>query len=162
MNIVRDAGREIVGRTRLQKTAYFLEVTGVGDGFVFWCRNFGPCSEGVAAAANGAVLKGELSEDVKTASWGGDCSIYSVDLEQSNESPEGRRKLAPKAAESSSIELELAATAVFLKDEGHGDPRKETQTLKEVKCEQGRLDRAKRLLAELKEIEVPNPLPDFG
>ena len=31
--IVRDAGGRIVGRTKLQKIAYLLELSGLGEGF---------------------------------------------------------------------------------------------------------------------------------
>ena len=35
--IVRDAGGTIVGRTRLLKTAYLLELAGLGEGFTRFC-----------------------------------------------------------------------------------------------------------------------------
>ncbi len=40
--IVRDVGGRIVGRTRLQKIAYLLELAGFGVGFRFEYRHFGP------------------------------------------------------------------------------------------------------------------------
>ena len=46
MAIVRDAGGEITGRTRLQKIAYLLEAVGCGDGFHFFCKHHDPFSEG--------------------------------------------------------------------------------------------------------------------
>ena len=49
--IVRDAGGEVTGRTRLQKIAYLLEVVGFGNGFQFSYKHYGPYSEGVAASA---------------------------------------------------------------------------------------------------------------
>ena len=38
--IVRDAGGQIVGRTKLQKIGFFLEVAGVGSGFPFRYKHF--------------------------------------------------------------------------------------------------------------------------
>ena len=37
--IIRAAGGEIVGRTRLQKVAYLLELAGLGHGFRFEYRS---------------------------------------------------------------------------------------------------------------------------
>jgi uncharacterized protein YwgA len=48
--IVRDAGGRIVGRTKLQKVAYLLELAGLGDGFQFEYRHYGPYSEDLAGA----------------------------------------------------------------------------------------------------------------
>ena len=52
--IVRDAGGTIVGRTRLQKTAYLLELAGLGEGFHFSYRHYGPYSEELASAVRDA------------------------------------------------------------------------------------------------------------
>jgi hypothetical protein len=41
--IVRDAGGHIVGRTRLQKIAFMLEPAGLGGGFPFRYKHYGPC-----------------------------------------------------------------------------------------------------------------------
>ena len=48
--IVRDAGGQIVGRTKLQKVAYLLEVVGLGDGFHFKYLHFGPFSDDLVDA----------------------------------------------------------------------------------------------------------------
>ena len=49
-DIIRDAGGKVVGRTRLQKLGYLLELSGLGDGFSFEYRHYGPYSEELAAA----------------------------------------------------------------------------------------------------------------
>ena len=51
-DIIRDAGGQIVGRTRLQKIAYLLEATGLGSGFEFEYRHYGPYSEQLADAVS--------------------------------------------------------------------------------------------------------------
>ena len=158
--IVRDAGGEITGRTRLQKIAYLLEVVGFGDGFHFSCKHYGPFSEGVAASAMKGVLLRCIAEVERQADWGGVYSIYSVDAEQDDRVPLGRRELARRAKESDAVALELAATALFLSREGYGDPWSETERRKPEKSQSGRLTQAKELLAELKRISVPIPLPD--
>lgn len=160
--IVRDAGGEIVGRTRLQKTAYLLNVVGFDDGFRFAYKHYGPYSEGVAASAMMGSLLGNLTEIEKQAAWGGTYSIYSVDGQPDEDVPLGRRELASEAAKADSVALELAATAVFLSREGYNDPWAETERRKPEKVTGGRLEQAKALLAELKKIEVPTPLPDIS
>ena len=73
----------------------------------------------------------------------------------------GRRALASAAAAASAVELELAATAVFLHFEGAGDSWAETARRKPEKAQGGRLERARALLDDLRRIETPVRLPDF-
>ncbi len=121
--IIRDAGGRVVGRTRLQKIAYLLDVAGYGDGFEFRYRHFGPYSDEVAASARSGALPGVLTEKVEPAFWGGVYSIYQVDRAPDAHCPKGRCELSRRAADADAIELELAATAVFLHREGHADPK---------------------------------------
>ena len=158
--IVRDAGGEIIGRTRLQKIAYLLDVVGFGDGFDFSYKHYGSFSEGVAASAMKGVILGNIAEVEQQAAWGGIYSTYSVNAQQDDTVPLGRRELARRAKESDAVALELAATAVFLSREGYDDPWSETERRKPEKGKSGRSTQAKELLAELKRIEVPIPLPD--
>jgi uncharacterized protein YwgA len=53
--LVRDAGGRIVGRTRLQKVAYLLTVTGLEEGFAFAYKHYGPYSEELATATNDLI-----------------------------------------------------------------------------------------------------------
>ena len=101
-----------------------------------------------------------IAEVERQADWGGVYSTYSVDAGQDGRVPIGRRELARRAKESDAVALELAATAVFLSREGYDDPRSETERRKPEKSQSGRLTQAKELLAELKRISVPIPLPD--
>jgi uncharacterized protein len=73
--IIRDAGGKLVGRTRLQKIGYLLELTGLGEGFHFRYKHYGPHSEELAAAARDANALGLIVEQECPASWGG---LYSV------------------------------------------------------------------------------------
>jgi len=157
--IIRDAGGEIVGRTRLQKTAYLLDVAGFGDGFRFDHKHYGPHSEDLADAARLGRLFGSLKEVEKQADWGGVYSVYSVDGAPDGTVPPERRALAKQASEASALVLELVATAVFLAQEGHEDPWAETERRKPALAKDERLRKAKNLLARLRRIEVPNPLP---
>lgn len=158
--IVRDAGGRVIGRTRLQKIAYLLDAVGFCDGFHFIYKHYGPFSEGVAASAMMGVLLGHITEDREQAAWGGIYSIYSVDAQPDYRVPVGRCELARRAKDSDAVALELAATAVFLSRANYDDPWFETAIRKPEKYKSGRLTQAMELLAELKQIDVPIPLPD--
>jgi uncharacterized protein len=40
-DIIADAGGKVIGRTRLQKLAYLLELADLGEGFQFQYRHYG-------------------------------------------------------------------------------------------------------------------------
>lgn len=155
--IIADAGGRVVGRTRLQKIAYLLTVTGMESGLVFTYKHYGPYSEDLASAARIGDLLGDLQESEHAAAWGGTYSIFTA------QSPaignDSRRRFAEVAAESDAVELELAATAVFLAKEGYPDPWQETARRKPEKADIERLARARELLRSLSRIPTPVPLP---
>jgi uncharacterized protein YwgA len=155
--IVRDAGGRIVGRTRLQKVAYLLEVVGLGGGFQFEYRHYGPFSEGLADAIQMAEAFDLVKQEEKRADWGGMYSIYTAELDKGETNP--RATFAQKAAKIGAVELELAATAAFLKVTGSGMPWEETKRLKPEKATAQRLQKAKEAYRDLQKIKVPKPLP---
>ena len=157
--IVRDAGGRIVGRTRLQKVAYLLSVTGLEEGLPFAYKHYGPYSEDLATAARDADLLGLLNETEQQASWGGMYSTYVVNEQPDPSTSAVRRRLASEAATADAVELELAATAVFLAKEGYRDPWRETARRKPEKAENGRIDNAKALYRKLSAIATPVPWP---
>lgn len=159
-DIIRDAGGRIVGRTRLQKVGYLLELSGLGEGFPFEYRHYGPYSEELASAVRDANALGLILEEEHKATWGGLYSIFTVT--HHSEPPSGnlaRTRLAREAASASAIELELAATAAFLFTEGSADPWGDTERFKPEKAQSGRLDRARSLYDRLRQIDTPTPLP---
>jgi uncharacterized protein len=160
--IVRDAGGKIVGRTRLQKVAYLLTVTGLDDNFSFAYKHYGPFSEQLASSAQIASLVGKLSERQDQAAWGGTYSTYAVEAADIVDRNSVRYQLASLAGEADSIELELAATAVFLFYEKHPNPWEETTRRKPEKSTPQRIAGAQKLLAKLRMIEVPTPLPNLA
>ncbi len=161
--IVRDAGGEIVGRTRLQKVAYLLELTGLGNGFRFEYRHYGPYSEELADAIHVAGAFDLVAEEDRNASWGGFYTIYR-DTNRTGARVEGvRATFAEKAAKIDSIELELAATAAFLHAvERVDDPWAETERRKPEKAGEGRLERAKAAYRKLRNLETPSRLPEIA
>ena len=160
--IVRDAGGEIIGRTRLQKTAYLLDAAGFLEGFSFSYKHYGPYSEELAEAARLAGLFDLLEENEKEASWGGTYSIYSNPSQSDSGAKHERLDFAKKAANANAIELELAATALFLAKEEQATPWAETKRRKPEKAEGGRLDRAKALYEQFRAINTPDALPEIG
>ena len=159
--IVRDAGGEIVGWFRLQRTAYLLEAAGLGSGFRFFCRGGGPHSSRLYDSAMVGTYLGKLKETECKADWGGIYSVFEVNDLPDESVPVARRELASQAAKASSLVLGLAATAVYLSREGCANPWAETERRMPGRAEEGRLEKAKELLRQLKRIEVPNPLPDI-
>jgi hypothetical protein len=157
--IVGDAGGKIVGKTRLQKTAYLLEVCGVGEGFNFNYRHFGPYSEELAAASNIAVVFGMMDEDERQANWGGAYSIYSASVGRGSHDAV-REKIAGECAKVDAVELELAATALFLSKEGVERPWDETAARKPEKAA-GRLEQSKAFYRQLRAAVPDVNLPDL-
>lgn len=155
--IVRDAGGQIVGRTRLQKIAFFLEAAGLGAGFPFRYKHYGPYSDLLAYAALNASALRMINEMEKVADWGGTYSIFTSQLDDGPNPV--RAKLAQQMASADAVELELAATATYLALEGHRDPWGETKRRKPEKSDSGRLDNARRLYESLKRIPTPRSLP---
>lgn len=159
--IVRDAGGRIVGRTRFQKIGCILELAGLGEGFQFYYKNFGPYSEALATATRDADILGFLTETEQKTQWGGWYSTFTTDMELDDTVPVERTELAKKAAAADSIVLELAVTAAFLASQGVDDAWEETERRKPEKVTEGRLEKAKVFYAVLKRIETPEPLPDI-
>jgi hypothetical protein len=147
--VIWDAGGEIVGRTKLQKTVYLLTLAGFETLFRFGYKHYGPFSEELADAAELAAAFDLIAEHRQPASWGGDYSVYAVSAGKPS-AQTSRIKLAREAAKSDAVLLELAATAAYLAQEGKPQPWAETARRKPDKAADGRLERAKELYARLR------------
>lgn len=165
--LVREAGGKLVGRTRLQKISYLMQLAGYPGGFEFEYRHYGPFSEDLAEAIEIASGLGLVEEEVRRAEWGGKYSVYRATDRTPLSEDNGRARFAATAAEIGAIELELAATAAFLYAdegigrEGNGDPWAETAKRKPDKADQGRLDRARTAYSRLRGLPTPKPLPEI-
>ncbi len=157
--IVSAAG-ELVGRTRLQKTAVMLELTGLGFGFSFDYHLFGPFSEDLVVSTERATALGYVVEDSKRASWGGFYSIFRAEKKTSGDP--ARDEIIKIAKEADSIVLELAATAAFLVSEHVEDPWAEVAARKPEKITRSRLAQAKDLYKRFAAVETPVRLPKLG
>ena len=165
--IVRDAGGELVGRTRLQKIAYLLQLAGYGEEFHFEYKHYGPFSDDLARGMEIASALGHVCEEERQAAWGGWYSTYSLPAELPPEDAR-RATFVNSAKQIGAVELELAATAAFLYDvEGigrttPGDPWEETRARKPEKAGHGRLETAAAEYARLRLSSTPRPLPDLS
>ncbi len=145
----------LTGRTRLQKTAYFLETIGLGYGFDFKYHYYGPYSEELAIATNDARALDFIAINDDTSRAGLSLTIFEVKTPSAHGMTEGnekRRKLVNKLQEYDTTTLELAATADFLEKNGYRtDPWSETRRRKSIKATAERIEKAKQLLSELRE-----------
>jgi len=158
--IIGDAGGEIVGRTKLQKTTYLLTLAGFENRFRFGYKHYGPFSEDLAEAAELAAAFDLISERQQQAAWGGTYSVYNVHSVEPSEQA-GRTGLAKAAAQSDAVLLELAATAAYLAQEGKPQPWAETARRKPDKAASNRLEKAKALYAQLRTASG-NALPEIA
>lgn len=168
--IVRDAGGQLVGRTRLQKVTYLSQLSGFAADFPFEYRHYGPFSEELADAMEITAGTHLVNEEEKRTDWGGWYSIYKVELNVPLPLPHDarRERFISAAAHIGAIELELAATAAFLYTErgigrdDNGDPWAETEALKPEKASNGRLEKAKREYKKLLAVPTPKSLPPIA
>ena len=153
--LVKAAGGELVGRVRLQKIAYLLQKLGVeeADGLDWDYHHFGPYSREVESDIIFANLFDVVREERKPRAFDG--ALYSIfklgDKPGEAIEPSDRMKeLVQHLKDENSVVLELAATAHWLFDvEKVKDWEKEIRLRKTWKVEDGRLDKALELLAQL-------------
>lgn len=164
--IVQDAGGELVGRTRLQKIAYLMQLAGFGDDFRFEYKHYGPYSEGLALAMEIAVALGPVKEEERLADWGGRYSVFR--LGEHRDAPHSdRAKFVERAKQINAVELELAATAAYLfmtkgvEGLNFANPWEETRRRKPSKAAQGRLERAICAYNDLRNSKTIKQLPEL-
>lgn len=154
--IIEVNGGKLIGKTRLQKTAYFLESLGLGFGFNFDYHYYGPYSDDLATATEDAEALGVIAVDWQISQAGMPYAVFSVSSPTSG--PEhGRetkqRNLLSVLDRYDATSLELAATADFLARNGFGaDPWAETKRRKSLKATEERVAKAKRLLEEVEAV----------
>jgi uncharacterized protein len=159
--LISDAGGSIVGRTRIQKAAYLLEEAGLGEGFRFYYKHYGPYSDDLSVALKYGGDLDLIKEEEKIANWGGSYSVFRVP-NAAEASSDARAKFLTLAKEADPVELELVATAIFLAKEGSSEPWREAKKRKPEKATEGRLLRSKQLYMEFKQLDRKKSLPAIG
>jgi uncharacterized protein len=146
-------GGKLVGKTRLQKSAYLLESCGVGFGFDFSYHYYGPYSEDLAVSADFSEALENITAERSYTEAGAPFVTYRATGEVPRDETNNRRsQILALLSKYGTIELELAATADFLSKNGYkDDPWKETMLRKAVKATADRVQKAKDLLASLRE-----------
>lgn len=147
--------KKLVGKTRLQKTFYLLDKLGMNSGAEFNYHYYGPYSADVASAAEMATLLYDFdSEEKKSGARNVAYTVYSTS-EKAPAKLGGLSKLEAKAAldsmgSVSDTVLELAATMVFLRENGHPNSFiEEVRDRKPLKATEDRLHRAQKLMEKL-------------
>lgn len=161
VRIVSAADGEIVGRTRLQKTAFLLELAGLGSGYQFKYKHYGPYSEELASAVELAPLLFDFHEEQRRSGWGGAYSVFTSGAAYDGEEGDTYKLLVGMARRANPIALELAATAAYLASVGDNDPWGETERRKPEKAAGGKLEQAKALYVRFKELQLPKALPEI-
>lgn len=154
--VVAAAGGELIGRVRLQKTAYLLDRLGLNSGFEYEYHHYGPYSRDLDNATLDAKAF-ELVEE-RFERRRSDGAMYSIFASKGDPRDEaygdlGRERageLVKAFAQTNVTVLELAATVDWLwREEGCADWRSEITVRKGVKVQGGRLERAIVLLDQL-------------
>lgn len=152
--IVETNRGRIIGKTRLQKTTYFLESFGIGYGFNFKYHYYGPYSEDLTIATDDARALDFIDLKVDTSNAGTKFTVFETKIPSAIDNTETFRKrqeLLNKLQKYDTTSLELAATADFLEKNGfRNDPWLETRRRKSLKATTERIERAKQLLSELR------------
>lgn len=150
---ISDNGGQIIGKTRLQKSFYFLEVFGVGLDFDFQYYHFGPFSEELAVSIDDAIALKIVDQEWISGNNGYEYARFSVKEKVESKDDaiivEERRRVLGVLSRFDAVTLELAATAHFLESAGYEDAWGETAIRKSSKATDQRIARAKQLLAEL-------------
>ena len=166
--------KELVGRTRLQKTIYLLDRCGAEFGLPFEYYRYGPYSFEFVGGLNDALADERIEVEEKPGRHKVPYAIFRTDAERprtlGNLPAERAVSLLGQMKYVSDFVLELAATIVFLRDEWHYYGKnevsaaeatdaavEETKRRKVLKATPERLDKALALLSDLGLAEAPAP-----
>ena len=156
--LLKASGGQLVGRVRLQKTAYLLDRLGLESGFHYDYHHYGPFSQDLDNAVADAEAFGLVEEEFgRRHVDGARFSIFKLtaddfelpgNIGQLNEA--ALKRHLQRFAEANVTVLELAATANWLaEEEERNDWQEALRRRKGRKVEGGRLDRALALLRDI-------------
>lgn len=154
VGVVALNGGNFVGRTRLQKTALLLDHCGVNSGVEFEYLHYGPYSSDLAEGWDQARLANRLQMEARTGRYEMPYTVFRTQQPAPERigslSAQTVKNLLSQISAYSDVVVELAATLLFLHENGYGDgAEKELKTRKPLKSTEQRLRLAKKLLHEL-------------
>lgn len=147
-------GGEVVGKTRLQKIFYLLEAMELGFDLDFDYKDFGPFSVELAFAADDAEALGLIESEERPGFHAVPYTIFrataSAPVFNDLDFSERCKSALEKMRGYSSLTLELAATAVFLRENGYPDDFwEEVRVRKAIKATPDRIKKANQLIKRL-------------
>ncbi len=146
---------KVVGRTRLQKTVKLLQRLGAPMDYDYMIHFYGPFSEGVQSDIGLLETFGFVDEQECIAQDGSPYFILNAtDAAQKLAARQEVKQFEAQIKtmnEADTVVLELAATYDAFREMGHDHKTalKRLKRKKGVKCEQGRTDKALKLLKKL-------------
>jgi len=149
-------GGTLVGKTRLQKTAYFLEELSVGNDADFEYYYYGPYSEEVSIGVEDAVALNYIATELKNTKAGTEYAIFKSILDIKEDTCDVIRKDVLRILDQyDAVSIELAATADFLKKNGFKEnPWDETSKRKPDKATKERIEKAQEIIDKLSYIRL--------
>lgn len=152
-------GGKLVGRTRLQKRAYLLHRCGANFDLPFVYHHYGPYSFDLAEGCIDAQMGKRIKIKEKRGRYGIRYAIFRLKDKEATRRrdrigalpAEKARSLLKRMERVSDIVLELAATVVFLRDDGRypDNAVAETKARKPLKATDERLGEALSLIRDL-------------
>ena len=148
---------ELVGKVRLQKTFYLLDACGLQSGFDYDFHFYGPFSVDLSRAADDATALGRLKFEDRFGHHEVPYRVFKASHDAPSPDEPGALSVAEVReklkimAKYSAAELEIAASIVFLRDNGYqDDPVAETRRRKPATATANRIAKAQRLISELR------------
>lgn len=158
VSMIALCGGELVGRTRLQKQAYLLHRSGGKFNLHFVYHHYGPYSFDLADGVIEARADQQIKIEEKLGRYGIPYAIFRLEGDHSEQKQIGdlsaaraRQLLGIMKDEVSDVVLEIAATILFLGNEGGYEDQAvaETKLRKPLKATEQRITKAQSLLANL-------------
>jgi uncharacterized protein YwgA len=143
--------REVVGRTRLQKTVWLLQRLGMPTDYTFSLHFYGPYSEELRADISLCEQFGVLEEQPKTAQDGTEYYIVSAPPANTKPQFEPFVEYVRMFAQQDAVVLELAATYDAFREQGlrHAEALRRLRAKKGSKCAEGREKTAVELVEHI-------------
>ena len=155
-------GGIIKGSPVLQRTAYLLEVAGVGYGFNFGCKFCSPYCEELELAINGAKVLSEVEQILTTTEWGVTKTTYKSNIPYHGDTNDDYQIIVTKATQCTPKQLDLATTAAYYQKVEIADPWGEVFDRKTFDHENGTFEKSQELYEELRSMPALKNLPEIS